>query len=62
MDPLRLEPAALVDQMSLHTEVVVSAEQVSECTAVHQSAWGSEGFTEAKWHTMAAGATFADAR
>lgn len=60
--PLRLELAAPVDQTSLQTEVVVSAAQVSECTAVHQSAWGSEQFTEEKWHTMAAGAPFAHAQ
>jgi GNAT superfamily N-acetyltransferase len=59
--PLRLELAAPVDQPSLQTEVVVSAEQVSECTAVHQSAWGTKRFTEERWHTMAAGAPFADA-
>lgn len=60
--PLRLGLAAPVDETGLRTEVVVSAEQVSECTAVHRSAWGSEGFTEEKWHTMAAGSPFADAR
>jgi len=60
--PLRLELAAPVTQTSLEAEVVVSSEQVSECTAVHRSAWGSEDFTEEKWQTMAAGAPFADAR
>jgi GNAT superfamily N-acetyltransferase len=35
---------------------------VSECTAVHRSAWGSERFTDEKWRTMAAGSPFADAR
>ena len=60
--PLRLGLAAPVDQTGLQTEAVVSAEQVSECTAVHQSAWGSNRFTEEKWRTMAAGAPFADAQ
>ncbi len=60
--PLRLDLAAPVDETDLRTEVVVSAEQVSECTAVHRSAWGSEGFTTKKWHTMAASSPFADAR
>ncbi len=60
--PLRLTLAAPVDQGGLRTEVVESAEQVSECTAVHRSAWGSERFTDEKWHTMAAGSPFADAR
>lgn len=60
--PLRLELAAPVERTSLQTEVVISADQVSECAAVHQSAWGSEQFTEEKWHTMAAGAPFADAQ
>lgn len=60
--PLRLELAAPVDQTGLQTEVVASAEQVYECTAVHQSAWGSARFTEEEWHTMAAGAPFADAQ
>lgn len=60
--PLRLELAAPIDQTSLQTEVVVSAEQVSECRAVHQSAWGSEGFTEETWYAMAAGAPFTDAQ
>lgn len=39
--PLRLDLAAPVDEIDLRTEVVASAEQVSECTAVHRSAWGS---------------------
>ncbi len=60
--PLRLDLAAPVDQTDLPTEVVASAEQVSECTAVHRSAWGSARFTDEKWHTMAAGSPFADAR
>jgi ribosomal protein S18 acetylase RimI-like enzyme len=60
--PLRLGLAAPVDRANLQTEVVVSAEQVAECTGVHRSAWGSMRFTEEAWHTMAAGAPFADAQ
>ena len=60
--PLRLELAAPVDETELRTEVVASLEQVSEFTAVHRSAWGSERFTDQQWHTMAAGLPFADAR
>lgn len=60
--PLRFDLATPPDQTPLRTEVVESAEQVSECTAVHRSAWGSERFTDEKWRAMAAGSPFADAR
>jgi ribosomal protein S18 acetylase RimI-like enzyme len=60
--PLRLHLAAPPDETALRTEVVESAEQVSECTVVHRSAWGSQRFTDEKWHAMAAGSPFADAR
>jgi ribosomal protein S18 acetylase RimI-like enzyme len=60
--PLRLELAGPVVQSGLRVEVVASAEQVSECTTVHQSAWGSASFTDDLWQTMAAGSAFADAR
>ena len=60
--PLRFELTGPVAQSGLRVEVVHSAEQVSECTVVHQSAWGSARFTDALWHTMAAGSPFADAR
>ena len=46
----------------MRTEVVASAEQVSECTAVHRAAWGSARFTDELWYRMAAGPQFADAR
>lgn len=58
--PLRLDLAKPVEETDLRTEVVASAEQVSECTAVHRSAWDHKGFTDEKWHLMAAGAPFAD--
>ena len=60
--PLRLGLAGPVDRPRLRVEVVESAEQVEEGTAVHRSAWGSEGFTDEKWRTMATGLPFADAR
>lgn len=60
--PLRLRLAGQVAQRGLRVEVVDSAEQVSECTAVHRSAWESEGFTDEKWYAMAAGSPFAEAR
>lgn len=60
--PLRLDLGAPVPQTDVRTEVVTSAEQVRECTAVHRAAWGSAGFTDEHWHRMAAGPTFAEAR
>lgn len=60
--PLRLSLTGPVQQTTLRTEVVESAEQVAECTAVHRSAWGSVRFTDQKWHTMAAGSPFTEAR
>ena len=60
--PLRLDLAAPVIETDLRTEVVRTGKQISECTAVHRSAWGSERFTDERWHTMAGGSPFADAR
>lgn len=60
--PLRRDLTSPVDAPDLHVEVVETAEQVAACTAVHRSAWGSDQFTDARWHAMAAGAAFADAR
>jgi ribosomal protein S18 acetylase RimI-like enzyme len=60
--PLRLDLAAPVDRPALRTEVVGTAEQVSECVAAHRSAWGSDRFTAEGWQTMAAGSPFVDAR
>ena len=60
--PLRLDLAEPVPRPDVRTEVVASAAQVSESTAVHRSAWGSGRFTDAAWHAMAAGVPFADAR
>ena len=60
--PLHLGLTGRVAQTDPRIEVVDSAEQVSECTAVHRSAWGSEGFTDEKWYAMADGSPFAEAR
>ena len=60
--PLRLDLTATVRDPQLAVEVVESTGQVSECTAVHRSAWGSQRFTDELWRTMAAGAPFEDAR
>ncbi len=60
--PLRLDLTGPVGYTGVRVEVVESAGQVAECTAVHRSAWGSERFTDEVWHTMASGSPFADAR
>lgn len=60
--PLRFNLNAPLNEPDLRIEVVESAEQVSECTAVHRSAWGNGRFDDEKWRTMAAGLPFADAR
>lgn len=60
--PLRLDLAAPVDPPTLRTEAVGTLEHVSDCVAVHRSAWGSDRFTDSTWHTMAAGSPFTDAR
>lgn len=60
--PLRLGLTAAIHRADLHVEVVTSNAQVSEVTAVHRSAWGSQRFTDTLWHTMATGSPYADAR
>ena len=60
--PLRLDLTSPVGDPGLRVEVVESAEQITECTAVHRSAWGNERFTDERWRTMATGAPFAHAR
>ena len=60
--PLHLDLGAPVKETGVRTEVVASAEQVSECTAVHRAAWGSDRFIDELWYRMAAGPQFADAR
>ena len=60
--PLRLDLTAPLPASSAHVEVVESDAQVTQCVAVHRSAWERSRFTEQQWHTMAAGPAFADAR
>lgn len=60
--PLRLQLDEPVQQPGLRVEVVGSFETVSECTAVHRSAWSSDSFTDGRWHSMSAGSPFTDAR
>jgi ribosomal protein S18 acetylase RimI-like enzyme len=59
--PLRRDLTAPVQEPDLRIEVV-GPEQVPEFTAVHRSAWGSAQFTAERWHAMAAGLPFAEAR
>jgi ribosomal protein S18 acetylase RimI-like enzyme len=59
--PLRRDLTEPVDTADMRIEVIGSV-QVSEFTAVHRSAWGSARFTDDKWHAMAAGLPYADAR
>jgi GNAT superfamily N-acetyltransferase len=59
--PLRRDLTEPVDTADVRIEVIGSG-RVSEFTAVHRSAWGSARFTDDKWHAMAAGLPYADAR
>lgn len=59
--PLRRDLTAPVEETDMRIEVI-SSEQVSEFTSVHRSAWDSARFTDEKWHAMAAGLPYADAR
>ncbi|HYY12086.1 MAG TPA: GNAT family N-acetyltransferase [Kineosporiaceae bacterium] len=59
--PLRRDLGQPVQEPDLRIEVV-GPEQVSAFTAVHRSAWGSPKFTDERWHTMAGGSPYADAR
>jgi GNAT superfamily N-acetyltransferase len=58
--PLRLDLADAVPPVALHTDLV-GPEQVPEFTSVHRAAWGSERFTDERWHAMASGPAHADA-
>jgi ribosomal protein S18 acetylase RimI-like enzyme len=59
--PLRRDLTGPVDAVDVRIEAI-GPERVSVFTAVHRSAWGSARFTDEKWHAMAAGLPFADAR
>lgn len=59
--PLRRDLSEPVEAAEMRIEVIGSR-QVSDFTAVHRSAWGNEQFTDEKWHAMAAGLPYSDAR
>lgn len=59
--PLRRDLTEPVPDPDVRIEVV-GPQQVPAYTAVHRSAWSSARFTDERWHTMAAGVAFADAR
>ena len=59
--PLRRGLRAPVEETGMPI-VVIGPERASEYTAVLRSAFGSTRFTEQRWHAMAAGLPFADAR
>jgi ribosomal protein S18 acetylase RimI-like enzyme len=59
--PLRRDLTALVEDPGLRIEVVRSGQE-PEFTAVHQSAWGSQRFTDELWHQMTTGLPYPDAR
>lgn len=57
-DPVGTGP---VEDAGVRVEVV-GPEQVSERTAVHRAAFGGPTFVDERWHDMAAGPLYADAR
>jgi GNAT superfamily N-acetyltransferase len=59
--PLRRDLREPVDRPRLRIEVVGGGQE-SEFTAVHRSAWGSARFTDDRWHAMADGPLYVDAR
>jgi ribosomal protein S18 acetylase RimI-like enzyme len=59
--PLRRDLTEPVEETPVRIEVV-GPERASECTAVLRSAFGSTRLTDERWHAMAAGLPFTDAR
>jgi len=59
--PLQRDLAEPVEDTCLRIEVI-GPEQASAHTAVHRSSFGSPKFTDERWHAMAAGLPYADAR
>jgi ribosomal protein S18 acetylase RimI-like enzyme len=59
--PLRRDLTGPVEEADMRIEVI-GPKQASEYTAVHRSAFGSTRFTDERWHAMAAGLPFTDAR
>lgn len=58
---LRLDLTDPVTEPAIRVEVI-GPDRAADCTAVHRSAFGSENFTDERWHAMAAGPAFTDAR
>ena len=59
--PLHRDLTGPVEETDMRIEVI-GPEQASEYTAVLRSAFGSTRFTDERWHAMAAGLPFTDAR
>jgi len=59
--PLRRDLTEPVEDTGLRIEVI-GPEQAPAHTAVHRSSFGSPKFTDKRWHAMAAGLPYADAR
>jgi GNAT superfamily N-acetyltransferase len=59
--PLRRDLTELVKGPDMRIEVI-GPDRASTYTAVHRSSFGSPKFTDERWHAMAAGLPFADAR
>jgi ribosomal protein S18 acetylase RimI-like enzyme len=59
--PLRRDLTEPVEAPQARTQVI-GPEQAADYTAVQRSAFGSTRFTDDRWHAMAAGLPFAEAR
>ncbi len=59
--PLRRDVTEPVKEPDMRIEVI-GPEQAPAYTAVHRSSFGSPKFTDERWHAMAAGLPYADAR
>jgi GNAT superfamily N-acetyltransferase len=59
--PLRRDLTRPVEETDLRI-AVIGPERAPEYTAVHRSAFGSPHLSDDRWHAMAAGVPFADAR
>lgn len=59
--PLHRTLTAPVEDPGVRVETI-GADRAHESAAVHRSAFGSTGFTDERWHAMASGPAFGDAR
>ena len=59
--PLRRDLTEPVEKPAVRIETI-GPEQISAFTAVHRSSFGSAKFTDERWHAMAGGSPYADAR